>query len=443
MPPPASPDDLESLHRAALTAFHEGRFSIAAERFAEAAALAPHHAGLWSNLGNAHLMNGDEDAAILAYRRAIELDPRRPEIHHSLGAALRRRGDPREAARAYAAAIDLGLTSYEAHNDLGVALKEDGRLPEAVIAYRNALSLAPDVAAIHVNLGNALGDQGHLEEAISHYEAALALDPGSAQASYNLFAAVYDDGSPARAEACLRRALEARPTYDAAHFQLAALLALAGDSIAAEPHLARLPPALEHLRTSLAFVLHHRSAQTRIFTDSFRLLDHALAAAAVDGLVLELGVRHGTSINFIASRAHCTVHGFDSFEGLPEAWGGVPKGAYSTEGRLPEVAANVVLHAGWFADSLPPFAAAHPGPVRFMNVDCDLYSSTAEVFAVFGSRLVPGSVVVFDEYLCNPGWEDEEHRALVEAARAYGLAYDYIAFSLFTRQAAIVVRESK
>ncbi len=443
MPLPDPPDDLDALHRAGLSAFHEGRFDVAAAHFARAAALAPEHAALWSNLGNAHLMNRDEDAAIIAYRRAIELDPRRPEIHHGLATALRRRGDPGAAARAYAAAIDLGLSSHEAHNDLGIALKEDGRLPEAVMAYRRALALAPFGAAVHVNLGNALGDQGHLGEAISHYEAALALDPTIAQASYNLAAAVYEEANPARAEACLRRAIDSRPDYHAAHFQLAALLALAGDPAAAAPHLALLPPALDHLRSSLAFVLEHRTARTHIFTDGFRLLDHALAAATVDGLVLELGVRHGTSINFIAERAGGTVHGFDSFEGLPEAWGGVPKGAYSTESRLPGVAANVVLHPGWFSDTLAPFAAEHPGPVRFMNVDCDLYRSTCEVFAAFGARLAPGSVVVFDEYLCNPGWEDEEHRALVEAARTYGFAYEYIAFSLFTRQAAIVVREPR
>ena len=31
-----------------------------------------------------------------------------------------------------------------------------------------------------------------------------------------------------------------------------------------------------------------------------------------------------------------------------------------------------------------------------------------------GPRLRPGSVVVFDEYLNHPGWEDGEHRAWTE-----------------------------
>ena len=32
---------------------------------------------------------------------------------------------------------------------------------------------------------------------------------------------------------------------------------------------------------------------------------------------------------------------------------------------------------GFYNESLAPFLAAHPGPVRLLHVDCDLYSSPA------------------------------------------------------------------
>jgi Flp pilus assembly protein TadD len=389
----------------------------------------------WTNQGNARLHAGDVEGAIDAYRRALAIDPRRGETLYGLGAALLRRDDPAGAVVAYETAIASGLATWDAFAQLGVALKQDGRLRDAVTAYRRALELGPESAAVRCNLGNALGDLGRLDEAMVEYRAAIEIDPRCAEAHLGMFAALFDERDPSAAEACLRRAIDARPGHASSRFHLGAMLALRGDVDAAAPYLEGQP---EHLLSSLDYVAGRRA---RTFTDSFRLLDFALSHASVDGLVLEFGVRHGTSIDFIAARiGERTVHGFDSFEGLPESWGALERGAYSTRGRMPKVAPNVALHAGWFAHTLAPFAEKNSGFVRFMNVDCDLYSSTCEVLTAFGSRLVDGSVIVFDELLCNPGWRDEEHRALVEASRTFDFGWDDLAFSLFTKQAAIRVR---
>ena len=96
---------------------------------------------------------------------------------------------------------------------------------------------------------------------------------------------------------------------------------------------------------------------------------------------------------------------------------------------------NVTLHPGWFADTLPAYASTLRAPARFVHVDCDLYASTRVALGALAPHIQRGTVIVFDEYLCNPGWEDEEHRALLES----GLDVTYIAFSLFTKQAAILV----
>ena len=251
-----------------------------------------------------------------------------------------------------------------------------------------------------------------------------------------MFAALFDESDPSSALAHLEQALVARPEHEGARFQLGVHAARSGDGSRASRWLEALPA---HLRSSADFVAAHAAP---VFTDSFRLIDHALSLASVEGLVIEVGVRHGTSVGHIARRVgrQVRVHGFDSFEGLPEVWGGQPVGLYSTQGVLPEVPENVELHVGFFDATLPSFALDHAGPVRFLNVDCDLYRSTVDVFATLGSRLVPGSIVVFDEYLANPGWEDEEHRAWLETVAAHQLDFEYIAFGPFTRQAAIRVR---
>jgi hypothetical protein len=154
-------------------------------------------------------------------------------------------------------------------------------------------------------------------------------------------------------------------------------------------------------------------------------------------LVLELGVRHGNTIRQIAALAQQPVHGFDSFEGLPEAWHSESKGSYTTRGVLPAVPKNVTLHAGWFEDTLPPFLAQHDGPARMINIDCDIYSSTKTVLDNLAPRIVPGTVLVFDEYIGNEHWREDEYKAFQEAVARYGWRYEYLCFSVFTKQVAV------
>jgi Macrocin-O-methyltransferase (TylF) len=171
------------------------------------------------------------------------------------------------------------------------------------------------------------------------------------------------------------------------------------------------------------------------------VLDLALRHLPDDGLVCEFGVFEGASINHIAARIpHRTVFGFDSFEGLPERWReAFGPGAFTTEGRLPEVLPNVRLLKGWFEEALPAFAARHPGPVALLHVDCDLYSSTRCVLEHLGGSLVPGSVVVFDEYFNYPGWEQHEFRAFSEFAEERRLGYEYLAYNRLHEQVAVRV----
>lgn len=166
----------------------------------------------------------------------------------------------------------------------------------------------------------------------------------------------------------------------------------------------------------------------------------ALEAAPAVGLTLECGVYFGRSLRIIADRTAGPVHGFDSFQGLPEAWSDREgAGAYSTAGRLPAVADNVTLHTGWFQDSLPPFFARNPGPIRLLHIDCDLYSSTRTVLTEAAPRLVPGTVIVFDDMLGYPGYEQHELRAFDEFAAAHGLAWELLAATLLGREVALRV----
>ncbi|MGY1711436.1 class I SAM-dependent methyltransferase [Geodermatophilus sp. SYSU D00758] len=185
------------------------------------------------------------------------------------------------------------------------------------------------------------------------------------------------------------------------------------------------------LRRTAAFVEEHMPTARSVggatpVEGKHRLLDLALDLAPADGLVLEFGVAGGDTLRRIAAR-RAPVHGFDSFQGLPEDWRtGFERGAFAAE--PPEVP-GAVLHAGLFEDTLPRFLADHPGPIAFAHLDADLYSSTATVLREAGDRLVAGSVLLFDEYFNYPGWERHEHRAFTEFVDRTGRGFDYVAYN--------------
>lgn len=186
-----------------------------------------------------------------------------------------------------------------------------------------------------------------------------------------------------------------------------------------------------------------------VFGGSRTLIYYGLPLPPFSGLVLEFGVYRGESVSFIADHLHPhPVYGFDSFEGLPEAWNrGGPRPVYEKGHfgvkKVPDLMEeNVTLIPGWFKDSIPPFLEKHPGDVAFLNIDCDLYSSTKTVLTLLNDRIVPGTVIHFDELSdwdrakaermgnwegVYPNWKDHEYRALVEWMQENGREVEAVA----------------
>jgi hypothetical protein len=158
-----------------------------------------------------------------------------------------------------------------------------------------------------------------------------------------------------------------------------------------------------------------------------------------DGLFLEFGVYKGDSINRLAElEPDVTWYGFDSFVGLPEAWTlGAKTGAFSTHGALPVVRDNVRLVAGFFEDSLPGFVAEHGAKVSVLHVDADLYSSTVTILENLKDRLVPGSIIIFDELINYPGWQNGEYKAFTEYVERHHVAFEYLAYVRTASQVAV------
>lgn len=147
-------------------------------------------------------------------------------------------------------------------------------------------------------------------------------------------------------------------------------------------------------------------------------------------LYLEFGVYQGASMRYWSKALKnndARLHGFDSFEGLPEdfddAGGRYRKGDFNVEGKLPLINdSRVEFFKGWFDQVLP-----HYNPPEYdvlvITMDADLYSSTIYVLRHLRPHIKQGTFIYFDD-MSRP---DHEPRAFCEFMDESGLKFELIA----------------
>ncbi len=119
---------------------------------------------------------------------------------------------------------------------------------------------------------------------------------------------------------------------------------------------------------------------------------------------LEFGVMHGGSMrSWLEMNRHpdSRFFGFDTFTGLPEAWGWVaPAGAFNCDGRPPDIDdQRVRFVTGLFQDTLPGFLKTfQPRSRVVIHHDADLYSATLYCLTMLHEMNAPGTLHFFDEF---------------------------------------------
>ena len=118
-------------------------------------------------------------------------------------------------------------------------------------------------------------------------------------------------------------------------------------------------------------------------------------------LYLEFGVFKGRTTRYWSARLRhpdARLHGFDSFEGLPEEWADYPKGKiFNAAGLIPVIAdPRVQFFKGWFDQVLPTYVVPEHD-LLILILDADLYSSTMCVLRHLRPHIRPGTLIYFDE----------------------------------------------
>jgi len=180
----------------------------------------------------------------------------------------------------------------------------------------------------------------------------------------------------------------------------------------------------------------------RIFLKRF-LAHYELFRMTIDlpGDIVELGVYRGASLmswaNFLEIRnmgdRQKQVFGFDNFMGFTslsekdgkqdskvgKVTGGYNAGVFEEilkdiidiydRDRFIPYKPRVILIKGDIEETVPRFVDDNPGlRISLLSFDCDVYEPTKVALETFWPRVVPGGIVLFDEYGIRP-WEGESN----------------------------------
>ncbi len=160
----------------------------------------------------------------------------------------------------------------------------------------------------------------------------------------------------------------------------------------------------------------------------------AARVRSIPGAIVECGTWRGGMIAGIADVLGPERHYylFDSFEGLPPvkeidgeaalAWARDVNGpCYHNNCRASEdearkamamsTTSNYTTVKGWFEETLPK---TRVGPIALLRMDADWYDSTKQILDNFASLVVPGGLILIDDYYVYRGCA----RAVNECAAA-------------------------
>jgi tetratricopeptide (TPR) repeat protein len=213
--------------------------------------------------GDAFSGERNYEAAIQAYRRAIECDAKYIGAWIRLGATYIYRNQLQEAIETLLDALRIAPDCAGVCYYLGVAFGNAGCFVEALEAFEQTKRLDPNVpmidqnlrmaranrdlmrkeqresAATYLRLGEMRSAGGRKEEAIAAFEASLAVDPSTPQCYSSLCGLYASCGQTTAALRWARRWLTVQPDSADAHFSLGSLLFLDGQCADALAHLSK------------------------------------------------------------------------------------------------------------------------------------------------------------------------------------------------------------
>lgn len=144
----------------------------------------------------------------------------------------------------------------------------------------------------------------------------------------------------------------------------------------------------------------------------------------------EFGVASGDSTKKILSMPFSKTceswNGFDTFTGLPEAWGDLPLGAFSTGGKTPNIKdSRVKWHKGLIEETYGMISEVVNPQTRLLVIfDFDIYSATSIAWNEISKSLKSGDVIYFDE-----AYEFDESQIILEIFASSNFQFSILGYT--------------
>lgn len=356
-----------------------------------------------------------------------------------LGALWWKKDKTFEALNAMERAIKLNPLDASSHYNLGVALKELGKLDEAEVVYRKVIKLKYDYPEVYNNLGVVLQGMGRTKEAKESFKKELINNPYYAGAFWNLSGC---EKNIEDSQYWITKCLEVDSKHTKAKLTQAALNYYKGNK---DDFLNLMKSDFKDHSFMRSFEwIFNLPKLPDLHFNIWYFFDSVINKSIKSRPFYEFGVWRAASFKYLIS-VFKKGYGFDTFTGLPEDWyvgKSIEKaGTYSSDGNIPDIDGGEFI-VGKFENTLPNFFSDVRPKASIVNFDADLYSSTICALTHSKSIIDRNTILVFDEFLMNESWEQDEYKALNEFCSTNKYRYEVIDISFFTKQVAVKIIEA-
>jgi tetratricopeptide (TPR) repeat protein len=175
----AIPDSapVDDLVQAATSAYAGQKFALAEQLLERAVARAPAHKRAWKLLGAVRLAQQENEKAVEAFRKQIEIEPADEFAYEGLGLAEAALQHYDEAIAAFRKQLEVKPFDRMAQASLGATLGEAHRWAEAEKELEKAVALSTDDPRLYLNLGRAELNLDHADKAQAAFDKAVELSP--------------------------------------------------------------------------------------------------------------------------------------------------------------------------------------------------------------------------------------------------------------------------
>jgi tetratricopeptide (TPR) repeat protein len=262
---------------------------------------------VWFHLGLAFQNDRENQRAMTAYARAVELNPNNLQACFNSGMIQHEEGMLHPALKSYERSLEIDPQQAKIWCNLGALQFQLGEFQKSVESFNKAVELKPDYARAWDNLAGSLCALDQLDEAERCCHRALNYKDGYADPYFKLGSIYFQRGDVEAAEEAFRRVLEVNPGYPLAGHYLAMVLARSGrlDEALEVIESAATPPGETELPSQAWMEMGFNLYECGDYENAIRAYERALTFTPERAVIwLDAGVVHQQKGKLDQARRH-------------------------------------------------------------------------------------------------------------------------------------------